>query len=386
MSIVSLKKAWQQNELKTGEMVTLLALADCHNGKTGQCNPGYEYLTKMTNLSERQVKRIVKRLEDTGLIRVIRTRRKDGLSNSNKYVFQWPNQPSDKSGKSKSDQVTNQVKPSDKSGKYLTQNVTLTGIEPEEGTGNPADTPQGGTKSPNSKTEGKEKFVLVSKDIAFQVYSVWEKGLTKYQTTKPVLLGKEKKQLKDAARQIIELEADPVVVIRKAVVEWDRYKSFVIASGVGFTVAANPDTGQLVRFSRQAVEMFRENEIREAQDKSYRADQAERKAKAEVDNKLRSEQQAKYQKYICDFMLSDDKYRSLTERLAELEAKKSEPDFGMTEADRWIEFFDDETILFAPDQAWKCHKIDIDNELQTYLRESGLADRADEHWREVEGI
>ncbi|MBV8656298.1 MAG: helix-turn-helix domain-containing protein [Burkholderiales bacterium] len=76
---------WAMNlELRSTDKMVLTVLADCHNGKSGQCNPAMATIAKRAGLSERCVKDVVKRLEKTGLIAVRRGTR-GGMKVANRY-------------------------------------------------------------------------------------------------------------------------------------------------------------------------------------------------------------------------------------------------------------------------------------------------------------
>ena len=89
MSIIASQNAFKVPGLKPGPLVTLLALADCHNGKTGRCFPSIDHLSEKTNLSTRQVQRHIDSLKASGLISIVRERR-DRRWAVNSYTFNWP--------------------------------------------------------------------------------------------------------------------------------------------------------------------------------------------------------------------------------------------------------------------------------------------------------
>jgi len=74
MSIAASKWAWQ-SDLSGPLKLILLALAHCHNGKTGQCNPRVETIAGMVGRSERSVQYVLKDLQAAGYIRPIKRRR-----------------------------------------------------------------------------------------------------------------------------------------------------------------------------------------------------------------------------------------------------------------------------------------------------------------------
>lgn len=59
--------AWSQQVTST-QKLTLLALANCHNESTGQCNPSIAYLSKSTGLNRKTVMKSLGELESLGLI------------------------------------------------------------------------------------------------------------------------------------------------------------------------------------------------------------------------------------------------------------------------------------------------------------------------------
>lgn len=63
--------AWQQ-ELSSSPKLLLLALANCHNDGTGQCNPAFDYLKKNTGLSKNTIIKSLDILEEKGLIKRIK--------------------------------------------------------------------------------------------------------------------------------------------------------------------------------------------------------------------------------------------------------------------------------------------------------------------------
>lgn len=59
--------AWRQN-VKSSYKLTLLALANCHNENTGQCNPSIAYISKTTGLNKKTIISALEQLEEMGLI------------------------------------------------------------------------------------------------------------------------------------------------------------------------------------------------------------------------------------------------------------------------------------------------------------------------------
>ena len=376
MSIIASNHVWTLKGLTSSERVLLLALADSHNKETGQCNPSHKKVAEKTHWTERNVKRLVKQCEQKGVLSVHRTKIEARKNAANKYSF--PGSGGDKFGNEKSsggDKLGKKVVTS--SAKTLTQPVTQNRkIEPEDRTGNPADSPQG-----VSGTNTKE----IPRKVLGKVYSAWEEGLRGHYQTVPVLSGKEKGQLKKAAKEISELGCDPAPVLRKVAVEWRRFGAFVQGAGVGFTVAARPDTGQVLKWSRQCVEYFREKELRAAQDSAWQAEQNEARAKSEAKEKARIEAQAKQDKLVNDYMLTDPAYSDIMRRKAKHEAQASLPDFGMSEADCVCTMFDGELIV-PPEQAWKQQGYNLRDELSDYLLKSKLRERAEAEAMKHQGI
>lgn len=85
MSIAATKWAWQ-SDLPPPLKLVLLALADCHNGKSGQCNPRVETIAGMVGRTKRAVQYTLKDLEARGYICPIR-RRKGRRQASNQYAL-----------------------------------------------------------------------------------------------------------------------------------------------------------------------------------------------------------------------------------------------------------------------------------------------------------
>lgn len=66
------------HDLSRSEALSLLALAHRHNAKTGRCDPSFQTLSKMVNLSKRSVISAIQSLEDKGLICTIQRKTKQG--------------------------------------------------------------------------------------------------------------------------------------------------------------------------------------------------------------------------------------------------------------------------------------------------------------------
>lgn len=68
MSIPAINWCIDQKDLPPGEWVVLFHLAHCHNHETGRCDPSQEYLSNMTNMGGRTVRRHLSSLELKGRI------------------------------------------------------------------------------------------------------------------------------------------------------------------------------------------------------------------------------------------------------------------------------------------------------------------------------
>lgn len=67
------------------QKLTLMALADCHNGQTGECFPAIDTLARVVNVSRSTVKRALRDLEGFGLITKREARTGGGGQKSNRY-------------------------------------------------------------------------------------------------------------------------------------------------------------------------------------------------------------------------------------------------------------------------------------------------------------
>lgn len=85
MSLKMTTLAWK-TDIPHNEKYVLLALAECHNDRTNQCNPGTGSIMKMTGLSKRQILRLIKALETRNLI----TTKRASRTSKNEYIFRLP--------------------------------------------------------------------------------------------------------------------------------------------------------------------------------------------------------------------------------------------------------------------------------------------------------
>lgn len=85
MSNVATDWAWKA-DLPPNLKLVLLALAHCHNGKTGQCNPRVKTLADMVGKKHRTVRYDLKALQEAGYIKPAK-RRKGARQASNHYAL-----------------------------------------------------------------------------------------------------------------------------------------------------------------------------------------------------------------------------------------------------------------------------------------------------------
>jgi hypothetical protein len=69
LSIHATSWAFKVQNILPSQKLVLIALADAHNGHTGECFPSINRIMQMTMLSERSVQRATVELEAAGLIR-----------------------------------------------------------------------------------------------------------------------------------------------------------------------------------------------------------------------------------------------------------------------------------------------------------------------------
>ncbi len=84
MSIKAIAWAWDQDLPAVPKMV-LLALGDCHNNETGQCNPRVKYLAKKAGLAESTVTKHLAALLKDQFIEIQHNYREDGSLTSSDY-------------------------------------------------------------------------------------------------------------------------------------------------------------------------------------------------------------------------------------------------------------------------------------------------------------
>lgn len=87
MSIQMVGWVLDQHIPDSGMKLVLISLANCHNGKHGQCNPGIEVLMREASLSRSTVIRKLKALEDDGWIKVSAEHDSAGRQKANSYII-----------------------------------------------------------------------------------------------------------------------------------------------------------------------------------------------------------------------------------------------------------------------------------------------------------
>lgn len=88
MSFDATAWAWQQPCESGLQKLVLLALADCRNQITGQCNPSHATLASKCATSVATIKRTITALEHAGLL-TIRHASKEGCKTSNHYTLAY---------------------------------------------------------------------------------------------------------------------------------------------------------------------------------------------------------------------------------------------------------------------------------------------------------
>lgn len=87
MSVKVMARVWAQSTRKDGELLVMLALADFANDQ-GECWPSIPVLAEKARLTERQVRRVLDKLEDIGEIRRIRST--GGRNRRTRYFLTLP--------------------------------------------------------------------------------------------------------------------------------------------------------------------------------------------------------------------------------------------------------------------------------------------------------
>lgn len=88
MSLQALGYAMSCRPGSPTKKLVLLALADCHNGQTGRCDPGIEYLSELTELGDRAIRTALAELVEMRIIG--RTRKRDGHGHLGTYSYTFP--------------------------------------------------------------------------------------------------------------------------------------------------------------------------------------------------------------------------------------------------------------------------------------------------------
>lgn len=97
MSLYALAWAFGQ-QLPPNEKIVLLALADCENDETLRCDPSQSFIAKKASVSERQVRDMLTKLEDRGLIARTRRGSTAGGRRSDDFRLACRPEPVDNSG------------------------------------------------------------------------------------------------------------------------------------------------------------------------------------------------------------------------------------------------------------------------------------------------
>lgn len=82
MGVEYYKRVWSQSKAKGSHKLTMLALAELTNEKTGRCDPSHETLAEMVCVTTRQIRKILEDLAATGEIEIITQR---GRNHTNQY-------------------------------------------------------------------------------------------------------------------------------------------------------------------------------------------------------------------------------------------------------------------------------------------------------------
>ncbi|MCA1777291.1 MAG: helix-turn-helix domain-containing protein [Loktanella sp.] len=107
--------AWKVKGLSKGAKMVLLALADFHNGKTGQCNPGLSTLAEKCEASKSSIARHLIELEGKGRVTRRKTFTAEGKPTSTQYELHLSQDDVATSDTYQSQNETVAVPPSDSS-------------------------------------------------------------------------------------------------------------------------------------------------------------------------------------------------------------------------------------------------------------------------------
>jgi biotin operon repressor len=81
--------AISRDGLHPTQKLTLMALADCHNGQTGECFPSQDTLARIVNVSRATINRALDELEQRGLITRVTVRGIDGRQQRTRYELHF---------------------------------------------------------------------------------------------------------------------------------------------------------------------------------------------------------------------------------------------------------------------------------------------------------
>lgn len=357
-----------ETDLKQGPKIVLLALIDHLNFKRDDWRvwPSTEKLASMCGMHRNPITGHLRTLAAANLIKTTTVSTKNGTRYDHEVAVETLMRYATNRGIPKEGDALNQCHPmqriSDTPSTESVHEVAKGNSKGEVQT--PVAAPQGG------------KTQTIGKQEAGKIYSAYEVVAENYQTTKVVLTAKEKKQLKDVAQHFKDCNVDPVAVIDKVVRQWDRFKrSARLARGwsnsfKGGGLSPNPTVNALVTFQSEAVQFYQEDEIAAQRDAEDRKAAAERNAAQELDAARRKEVVEREDAIRESVLRADPDYRRLTDAIEAHAAKKSQPDFGMTEDDCWFTWPDfgdgngETTHKMTPEKAWNDIEIELTEELQ----------------------
>jgi DNA-binding transcriptional regulator YhcF (GntR family) len=119
MSIFVMSQVWKNGPENQGELLVLLALADYANDE-GECFPSMASVGKKARMSERNARRVVRKLEQDGYLTVRENR---GRKHTNLYVLAFSKLKSDKSSDIQTD--------AQKTGHSRQENRTSATVKPD---------------------------------------------------------------------------------------------------------------------------------------------------------------------------------------------------------------------------------------------------------------
>ena len=191
MSVQAMTWAWQQ-DLEPVDKLVLLALANRSNHETGVCFPGQQLLAQECSMSDRTVRRHLKRLEELGLIeRRARMRGEGRGRTSDEYRIAYF-QPDNLSGRSR---PTGQTETTNRTNQDDQPDTVVQGTERE---------PEENRKSIAAAPRQRKPDLLW--DAMVEVCGINTTTLTK----------NERGRINEALKQLREVSATPDDIRRKA--------------------------------------------------------------------------------------------------------------------------------------------------------------------------